>query len=482
MKDDIRISMRRENSIMELQGRMKLKNFKSVEFYCEELCSEGSFYFSKANSSGEAFAISFGRSPVKTYDFGGEIGKCPFEIIKELHLKYSFCDKRKTEIGEMLPFTGGLFGVFAYESYRFIEKIPYKKESVYGLPDIRLGLYDEVFTYYPKTHELIFSKTFFDLEEDEVNEALLLGETLIQEKMDMVDFFAKHYLKDKKVAKKNGRTSISSVDYEQYSQDINAVKEYIYAGDAFQVVYSRLQGIKTAYSGKELLMKLLRTSPSPYTYHINYGECEIIGASPERLVAYTNQYVTTNPIAGTRRRVYGIEALLSKELLNDLKECAEHRMLVDLGRNDIGRIAEVGTVKVEQLMEAITYREVIHLVSTVTGKPKSDVSAVDAFMACFPAGTVSGAPKIRAVEIIEGLETSQRSVYAGAIGFLGVDGEMDTCIGIRTMVLKDGTAYIQSGGGIVADSKADAEYAETETKAMGLKRILEVVNDDVVNR
>jgi anthranilate synthase component 1 len=261
-----------------------------------------------------------------------------------------------------------------------------------------------------------------------------------------------------------------------YEAAVEQAKEYTRAGDIFQVVPSQRFARPTQADALSIYRALRAVNPSPYMYLLRGFGLDIIGASPEMLLRVEDGVVETHPIAGTRRR--GKDAAedqrLADELLADPKERAEHLMLVDLGRNDVGRVAKAGTVKVPQFMQIERYSHVMHLVSRVTGELRADLTPLDALRACFPAGTVSGAPKIRAMEIITELEPDQRGPYSGCVGYLGFDGSLDTAITIRTIYLKDGVAHVQAGGGVVADSVPALEWQETQNKARALLRAIEV--------
>ena len=266
----------------------------------------------------------------------------------------------------------------------------------------------------------------------------------------------------------------------QFMAAVERAKEYIAAGDIIQVVLSqRLQrALSPALEAQPFnLYRALRyLNPSPYMYYLSYGDLRIIGSSPERLVSEEAGTVVTRPIAGTRPRGKSAaeDQALAAELLADAKECAEHIMLVDLGRNDLGRVCEFGSVEADQLMSVEYYSHVMHIVSNVRGTLRPEFDHFDVLRACFPAGTVSGAPKIRAMQIIDELEPTRRGPYAGAIGYFSFDGNMDTAITIRTIVVRDGIAYVQAGAGIVADSVPMNEYQETMNKARALLRALEM--------
>jgi anthranilate synthase component 1 len=257
---------------------------------------------------------------------------------------------------------------------------------------------------------------------------------------------------------------------------VERAKEYIRAGDVIQVVLSRRMAVECTASPLEIYRALRSVNPSPYMFLLQFEECQLIGASPEILVTEREGNVVTRPIAGTVRRgkTAKEDAELEAQLLADPKERAEHIMLVDLHRNDIGRVCEYGSVHVDQLMTTEKYSHVIHIVSNVVGKIRPDKDAYDLIRAAFPAGTLSGAPKIRAMEIIEELEPVKRGPYGGCIGYFSFNGNMDTAITLRTIVMQNGTAYVQAGGGIVADSDPAAEYQETVSKAGALIRAIEL--------
>ncbi|WP_110955921.1 anthranilate synthase component I [Anaerosinus massiliensis] len=265
-----------------------------------------------------------------------------------------------------------------------------------------------------------------------------------------------------------------------YMDKVIAAKKYIVAGDIFQIVPSHKFQCKIKKPAFYFYRRLRQINPSPYMFYINFGKRKLIGSSPEMLVKVSGDTVYTYPIAGTRKR--GKDAaedrMLSKDLLADAKECAEHAMLVDLGRNDIGRVSRPGTVEVTKLMQIEKFSHVMHMVSEVKGTIKQGYTAIDVLKACFPAGTVSGAPKLRAMEIIHELEMTERSTYAGCTGYIDFNGNMDMCITIRTIRLDDDTAFIQAGGGIVADSIPENEYREILQKAQVLFQVIEEVEED----
>jgi anthranilate synthase component 1 len=276
------------------------------------------------------------------------------------------------------------------------------------------------------------------------------------------------------------REVTSSMTREQYESGVERIREYIHAGDAFQVVLSQRFSTPVDVAPFSVYRGLRAVNPSPYLYYIAFDDFALCGSSPEPLITVQDGRVETRPIAGTRRR--GADAAEDRALIADLradeKERAEHVMLVDLGRNDLGRVCEPGTVRLDEFMGMELYSHVIHMVSSVRGTLADDRTPMDALKAAFPAGTVSGAPKVRAMQIIDELETVRRGPYAGAIGYLSYGGDLDTCICIRTVVVKDGTAYLQAGAGIVADSEPANEYEETRNKAAALLRAVELAHEE----
>ena len=267
----------------------------------------------------------------------------------------------------------------------------------------------------------------------------------------------------------------SNMSRQTYEEQVERIKQYIVAGDCIQTVFSQRFSRPTQAHPFDCYRALRAINPSPYMYYLELGDAQIVGASPELLVRVEDGAIDYHPIAGTRPRGRdeAEDAALEAELRSDEKERAEHIMLVDPGRNDVGRVSEPGSVEVTQLMDVERYSHVMHLVSHVTGRLRADMSPYDALRACFPAGTVSGAPKIRAMEIIAELERDRRGPYAGAIGYFDLSGNIDTCITMRTMVMKDGVAHVQAGGGIVYDSEPEREYEETVNKAKALMRAIE---------
>ena len=266
---------------------------------------------------------------------------------------------------------------------------------------------------------------------------------------------------------------------EGFEQMVARIVEYVHAGDAFQVVPSQRWSAAVEVEPFSIYRGLRAVNPSPYMYYLDFGDFQVAGASPEPLLTVRGRHVSTRPIAGTRPRgeTPVEDARIARELLADEKERAEHVMLVDLGRNDLGRVSEYGTVRVDALMEVEIYSHVMHIVSAVSGTLREGVGAVDALRAVLPAGTLSGAPKVRAMQIIDELEPVKRGGYGGAIGYLSYAGDLDTCIHIRTVVIKDGVAHVQAGGGTVADARPDYEYEESRAKARAVLRAIELAGE-----
>jgi anthranilate synthase component 1 len=364
-----------------------------------------------------------------------------------------------------------MVGYLGYEVARYFERLPSPDDDPLELPESMLMMVDTLLVFDHLTHKIkVVSHVHLD---GDIEEAYLQAthkiDSLVQRLrqpippvvLPMVSSFTSSV-----------SSNLSQVEFEYR---VSRAKDYIYAGDIIQVVLSQRLAKPTNASPFAIYRALRSINPSPYMYYLNFGKFCIVGASPELLVRVEDGVVSSHPIAGTRIRGEdeSQDMALEEELRGDEKECAEHIMLVDLGRNDIGRISEAGTVEVTQLMDVEYYSHVMHLVSHVQGKLRAGLSQFDTLRACFPAGTVSGAPKIRAMEIIAELEPDKRGPYAGAVGYFDFSGNLDTAITIRTIVVKDGVAYIQAGAGIVADSVPEREYHECLSKAQALLTAVE---------
>ncbi len=363
-------------------------------------------------------------------------------------------------------FGGGAVGYLGYELARAFEpRVPRAPNDPLGLPLAHLLMVDTllVFDHLRRTIKVV---TYVPLTQDLPSD-YRRGCERLDELLDRLRRGSHVPGLDDAPGRAQPAQVSANVERAKFERRVALAKEQIAAGECIQVVLSQRFSVPTDASPVTLYRALRSINPSPYMYFLNFGDYQIVGASPELLVLVEDGRVATRPIAGTRPRGATAEEddALAAELLADEKERAEHLMLVDLGRNDVGRVAEPGTVEVPRLMEVERYSHVMHIVSHVTGRLRPDLRAVDALRACFPAGTLSGAPKIRAMELIAELEQDQRGPYGGAIGFFNRDGDLETAITIRTLVLKEGVAHVQAGAGIVADSDPASEYQETVAKA-----------------
>jgi anthranilate synthase component 1 len=380
---------------------------------------------------------------------------------------------------EGLPlFTGGLVGYFGYDTIRYIEPrlgvCPNPDEM--GTPDILLMLSEEVVVFDNLSGKLQFVVYVDPTKEDAYQNGLRRLNCLAQELINGSTINDKKNNVEHK-AKSLEQAFVSDFTQQGYEQAVQRARQYITDGDAMQVVLS--QRLTAPYTDKPLdLYRALRClNPSPYMYYLNIDDFHIVGSSPEILMRAEDGKVTVRPLAGTRPRGKTEQQDLEfeKELLADPKELAEHLMLIDLGRNDIGRVAEIGSVELTEKMQVERYSHVMHIVSNVVGRLKSGMSPMDVLRATFPAGTLSGAPKIRAMEIIDELEPVKRGIYSGAVGYIGWNGNMDTAIAIRTAVIKNQIVYMQAGAGIVYDSIPEKEWQETMSKAKAIFKAVEMV-------
>ncbi len=375
--------------------------------------------------------------------------------VKELMGGYS------VENTTSLPFAGGAVGTVGYDMIKEYEAIPKENEDRIGTPDMHLMFVTEYIAY---DHH--FSQIHIVVLDEKTNE----GHHRAVERLDSIQEKLRQPASlDEKhsTSELDFKSNISQADFEAA---VEKAKQYIYDGDIFQVVLSQRWSAHCEEEPFMIYRKLRRVNPSPYLFYFNFQDYYIVGSSPEMLVEMRSNKIKNCPIAGTRKRGRTTEEdeMLAADLLADDKERAEHNMLVDLGRNDMGKVSKIGSVEVTQYMQVEKYSHVMHIVSLVEGEKSEKDDMFDVLMSFLPAGTLSGAPKIRAMEIIEELETVKRGIYGGAIGYFGFNRNMDMCIAIRTMVIKDQTVHIQAGAGIVADSVPSMEFAETENKARAL--------------
>lgn len=391
----------------------------------------------------------------------------PIEILRSMVDKY-----KPVEIEGAPPFTGGAVGYFGYDTVRLIEDIPLTGVDATQIPDMMFSFYDTIIVFNNRKHSVeIISNIII---QDDTN--LTLEYKNAKDKIKKIKNIIKYEKSEPFVGSSYVTDKGSNFTKEEFCDVVEKCKKYIYAGDVFQVVPSQRFHFQTDARPFDVYRMLRIVNPSPYNFFLKFNDISLIGSSPELLVKVKGKEVQTRPLAGTRKRGKddAEDKLLQKELLDDPKETAEHIMLVDLGRNDLGRVCEYGSVKPTELMNVEKYSHVMHISSTVKGILKDGYDRFDALYACFPAGTLSGAPKIRAMEIIDEVEPTKRGIYGGAIGYIDFSGNLDTCITIRTILMRGDNAYIQSGGGVVADSVPENEYIETVNKAMAMKKALEM--------
>lgn len=396
--------------------------------------------------------------------------KDPLEDLENIFKKY-----RHVKAPGLRGFTGGAVGYFGYDMVRYFEELPVRNKEEIEFPDCMFMFTDTlvIFDHVRQVMQIVVNVKVTDNAvkdyEDAVNKIRTLKERLNSPINDSA-------LNKNKSKLGKGLDYQYNVTSEQFQEMVKAAKRYIGKGDIFQVVLSQRIMVQLESEPLEIYRILRSLNPSPYMFYLHLDDLHFVGSSPELLVKVENNKAEVRPIAGTRPRGQdeNHEKQMEEELISDEKERAEHLMLVDLGRNDLGRISKYGTVKMDNFMQVEKYSHVMHLVSKVTGEILPDCSCFDVLRACFPAGTVSGAPKIRAMEIIDELEPTLRGPYAGAVGYINYDGDMDTCITIRTLIIKNNTGYIQAGAGIVADSDPLKEYHETLSKAKALLRAVEM--------
>jgi anthranilate synthase component 1 len=423
--------------------------------------------FLKFEARGLEVTIHQGQGPP-----GKRSSSDPFLDLQELVDRY-----RAAAVPGLPRFAGGAVGYASYDAVRYSENLPGVPPDDRGLPDLSFAFYDRmvIFDHIRKTILVVAhahigpgSDPFsaYDKACERIDELVdRLATPGPELGVDDIDTDSPVSLQPR-----------SNFTREQYEAVVRHCQEYIKAGDIFQVVPSQRFEIQTRAEAFDIYRALRVVNPSPFLFYLPFGEFALIGSSPEILVRVEDGVVTIRPLAGTRRRGRSEDEdrALAQELLTDPKERAEHIMLVDLGRNDIGRVAEYGSVQLTDVMKVERYSHVMHITSNVTGRLRAGCTAFEALRAGLPAGTVSGAPKVRAMQIIDEVEPTKRGPYAGAVGYIDFSGNMDTCIALRTLVLKGKTAYIQAGGGIVYDSIPEAEFEETVNKARGLLKAVEI--------
>jgi anthranilate synthase component I len=386
---------------------------------------------------------------------------------------------RAPHIAGLPRFVGGAVGFASYDAVRYVERLPNAPHDDRDIPDLCFGFYDRmvIFDHINKTVNVV-AHARLDAKKSNLRQAydaacLRVDELVAKLQKPVTDLPLTDIARS---TTPNRERFTSNFTQAQFEAAVNKTKEYINAGDAFQVVPSQRFQTKTTAEPFNIYRSLRVVNPSPFMFFVKAGKTQLVGASPEILCRVENREMIVRPLAGTRHRGATPEEdkALAEELVNDPKERAEHIMLVDLARNDIGKVAEIGSVRISDLLTVERYSHVMHLSSTVTGTLKKDLTAFDAMKSSLPAGTLSGAPKVRAMEIIDELESHRRGPYGGAVGYFDFSGNMDTCIALRTMVIQNQIAYVQAGCGVVADSNPTAEWEETVNKAMGLMNALEI--------
>jgi anthranilate synthase component 1 len=393
-----------------------------------------------------------------------------FQIVKE-----QFRQHRPARVPGLPPFTAGAVGYFAYDAVRRLENIGYHSEDDVPVPDCVLMFFDRLLAFDHLRHQIHIIATA-DVTRESPRRAYdrAVADIAILEKKLARGLSSDTWKKPE--AKSKAKLKVhAGLTRQQFEQSVEKAKEYIAAGDIFQVVLSQRLDFVPEVAPFDIYRALRTVNPSPYLYFLRMGDMHVLGSSPEMLVRVTGRKLEYRPIAGThpRGRDEAEDQQLEQKMLHDEKERAEHVMLVDLGRNDLGRVSDYGSVKVKDLMYVERYSHVMHIVSTLEGKLRGDMDAIDAFAACFPAGTLSGAPKVRAMQIIEELEPTRRGVYGGSVLYADFAGNLDSCITIRTLIMKGKKAYLQIGAGIVADSDPGQEFQETMNKGGAVLRAVE---------
>ena len=394
-------------------------------------------------------------------------GGDPYELAEEIAGRW-----RQAPLEGLPPFSGGLVGYFGYDLVRTLEPLGDPNPDPLGLPDMALMVSDLLVVFDHLRHTLSVIVNLFVVPGEEVADAYSQAEATVARVRQALAG---------PIPEAAGR-ELPAPDFESnftregFEEVVGRIVDYVHAGDAFQVVPSQRWSAETEVDPFSVYRGLRVVNPSPYMYFLDFGDFQVVGASPEPLLTVSGRSASTRPIAGTRPR--GSDAredlAIAEELLADEKERAEHVMLVDLGRNDLGRVCRYGTVSVDGFMEIENYSHVMHIVSSVSGELRDDVTPMDALRSILPAGTLSGAPKVRAMQIIDEVEPVKRGGYGGAIGYLSYTGDLDTCIHIRTVVVSDGKVHVQAGGGTVADAEPANEYEESVNKARAVMRAIEM--------
>tara|TARA_B100001057_G_scaffold62296_1_gene55753 strand:- start:2977 stop:4428 length:1452 start_codon:yes stop_codon:yes gene_type:complete len=463
-----------------LYYELKSKNSKEVENLINNFLQDKNSFVFESVEKGiiKGRYTIFGKNPDKIWEFNNKniyylnkdkkkkIKGDPVKIINNIIKNFNFKTPKK-----LPPLCSLLAGYFSYDTIRYFEKIKDTCIDDLNIPDIRIMRPTTLVIHDNLKKKIFFIKNCFS---DKKISNYEKKYTEIQDELNNIIIQSKISVSysDKKLIKKTIKSNISR---KQFLKNVKKAKKYIQIGDIFQVVLSQRFETKLTKKPLSIYKKLRLTNPSPFMFYFNFSDFQIIGASPEILVRLRDNEVTIRPIAGTRPRGKNVseDNFYKKDLLSDKKEISEHLMLLDLGRNDIGKVSRINTVKVTEQFKIEKYSHVMHIVSNVTGEFDKKRSKYDTLMAGFPAGTVSGAPKIRAMEIIDELEKNKRKIYAGGIGYFSANGDFDTCIALRTALAKNGKYYVQAGAGIVADSVPEKEFQETVNKSKALIKALD---------
>ena len=481
------------HTVVPVYRRLTGDTLTPVSAFCKLQEGDWSFLFESVVGGERVGRYSFlGAGPFRTFEAHGTRTRTrdgtgpwveaeaadPLRVLEEMIAAF-----RAPSVPGLPRFCGGAVGYAGYDTVRYVERLPNAPTDDRGLPDLSFGFYDRMFIFDQAAKTILavaharvgagadLRAAYADACRgvDELVERLQRGVADLR----LTDIDPRPGAQGAD-APRSGVTS--NFTRPAFEAAVEKAREYINAGDAFQIVLSQRFRTETRARPFDIYRALRVVNPSPFMFYLRAGGVTLVGASPEIMCRVENGVITNRPLAGTRRRGTTPEedAALAAELVADPKERAEHIMLVDLARNDVGRVAELGSVKISDLLTVERYSHVMHLSSTVTGKLKAGLTAFDALRASLPAGTLSGAPKVRAMEIIDELEPHRRGPYGGAVGYVDFSGNMDTCIALRTMVILGQTAYVQAGAGLVADSVPAAEYQETVHKAMSLLRAIEV--------
>ena len=488
-------ALARDHTVVPVYRQLTGDTLTPVTAFCKVQEGDWSFLFESVVGGERIGRYSFlGSGPFRTFEAYGNrtrsrtgVGRWtdsesadPLRVLEEMIAAY-----RAPHLPALPRFCGGAVGYAGYDTVRYVERLPHPPPDDRHIPDLSFGFYDRmvIFDHAAKT-VLVVANALTGPDQrgdlraiyaDACARADQLVERLQRGVADIQLTDINPLAPSPAPGPMSGRVK-SNFTRPEFEAAVEKAREYINAGDAFQIVLSQRFRTETRARPFDIYRALRVVNPSPFMFYFRAGDVTLVGASPEIMCRVENGLVTNRPLAGTRRRGATPEEdrVLAEELVNDPKERAEHIMLVDLARNDVGRVAEIGSVKISDLLAVERYSHVMHLSSTVTGRLRPVLTAFDALRASLPAGTLSGAPKVRAMEIIDELEPHRRGPYGGAVGYVDFSGNMDTCIALRTMVLLGQTAYVQAGAGLVADSVPASEYEETVNKAMSLLRAIEV--------